>query len=287
MKKTIRIVLIVVVILFIGVMFFAGQLVKQSVNKLGPAVLGVDVSVGNVIVLPLRGLIRINDLVVGNPEGFKTDSLFKMTRLNIDIKMSSIFSDTIIVKDITVIGPEITYEKTLTDSNVSALEKKLGGDNAKKPETEKPDDTAGKEGGKKVIIEHFALNEGQINLSLPGMMGSAIPIPLPALEMKDIGKDEDNSGASLTDVIGEIFSTIFSSVGKAVTSSGKLLGDGAKAVGEGAMAAGGLAVDGVSAVGGAVGDAGKAIGKGVASLFGGGSDEEKSEKVSETPPSGE
>lgn len=282
MKKILKIVLILLVVLFIAFFFFAGYFVKNSVNTFAPMALGVPVTIGDMDVKPYRGLINIHDLTIGNPEGFKTDSLFKMKQLTIDIKMSSLFTDTIIVKEVGVIGPEITYESTLTGSNVGALEKQLAGEKDETAEEPVDEVEAEEEGGKKVIIEKFVLNEGQVNLSMPGMMGTALPIPLPSIEMLDIGKEEDKKGASITDVIGKIFSTIFSSVIKVVTSSGKLLGDGAKLLGDGAMAVGGATADGVGAVGGAAVDAGKAVGKGVAgavggvvNLFGGGSDKEE------------
>jgi hypothetical protein len=292
MKKLLKLILVLVLLLVIAIVFFAGPVVRNTVNKVGPGIMGVPVTLGDAKVSLLQGRIQLKDLVVGNPDGFKTDSLFAMGALNIDIDMASLFTDTIVVREIAVIGPEVTYEMTLSGSNVGALQEKMAGDPAEtteapaEAEAPAPADEAAP--GKKVVIEKFLLNEGQINLSLPAMMGTAVPLPLPPVELTDIGKEKP---AGLTDVVGKIFGAIFGAVTQVVTSSGKLLGDGVKAVGHGAAAVGGVAVDGATAVGGAAVDgvtavggaavdgaaavggaavgAGKAVGQGVANAVGG------------------
>lgn len=302
MKTLLKVVLLVLLALFLVLFFFGGPVIKNSINTVGPVVLKVPVTVKDVQFYPVRGLVRIDELVVGNPDGFKTDHLFNLKQLLVRLQVRSLFTDTIVVKEVSVIGPEVTYESTLTGSNIGALQKALAGEEKEAGSEEKApaeEPAKAETPGKKVVIEKFVFDEGLVNLSLPGMMGTAMPIPLPAIEMTDIGKDEEG-GASLTDVIGEVFSAIFSAVTQVVTSSGKLIGDGAKLVGEGAVAAGGLAVDGATAaggaavdgaaaVGGAAVDAGKAVGRGVAAAAGGvvnlfgGSDEKKEESTEAAP----
>lgn len=264
MKKAIKFVLFILIVLVFSVVLFNSWFVKNSINTVGPQVLGVPVSVEKVRTFLLMGRINIKNLVIGNPDGFKTDNLFKLNELVIRFKPQSLLTGTIIINEISVISPEVTYEMSMGGSNIGALQERLAGDKKEEPkeEEEKP--------GKKIIIEKFVFNDGQVNLSLPGMMGTAMPIPLPAIEMKDIGKEDGGEGASFTDVIGKIFGAIFSSVTSVVTSSGKLIGDGA------------------AAVGGAAADAGKAVGKGVADavgdvigIFGVKPDESAEEKKSE------
>jgi hypothetical protein len=268
MKKAIRIVLVALIVLLIALVFFTSHLVKNTINRVGPTLLGVPVSVAHVDISLIQGRVRLGDLVIGNPEGFATDSLFAMGGLNVDLSMASLFTDTIVVREIVVTAPVVTYEQKLTGSNVGALQKQLAGE-AKEPAADEapaaePDPAAGEAAaapGKKVVIERFLLADGTVKVSLPGMMGTAVPIPLPAVELKDIGKEEEGGkGASLIDVIGKVLGAVFKAVIEVVASSGQLLGDGVKLLGDGAMAAGGLAVDGVTAVGGAAVDGVSAVG---------------------------
>jgi len=292
LKKILSIGLVVLLVLAIIVIFFASKVVENTINTVGPVAMGVPVKVESVRAYPLRGNIHIKGLIVGNPEGFKTDSLFSMGELNVDVSARSLLTDTIIIHKIEVVAPEISYEMTLKGSNIGALQDSLASD-AEETETNAEAEVE-KEGGKKLIIEHFVISDGKVKLSLPGMMGTAVPLPLPGIHLKDIGKEEE--GTSLTDVIGKVIGAVFATVTEVVSASGKLVGDGAKMIGEGAVAVGGAAVDGVSAVGGAavdgvtaVGGAAvdgvSAVGKGVAGAVGGvfnalgGSKDEKEEKA--------
>ncbi|HMP88561.1 MAG TPA: hypothetical protein PJ991_00085 [Kiritimatiellia bacterium] len=258
MKRALKITAIVLVLLFIVLFFYLGQVVENAINHAGPRVLGVPVSVEKARIFLLAGRLHITDLIVGNPEGFKTDNMFNMHELSVRFSPRSIFTDTIIVHEVLIKAPQITYEQTLTGNNVGALQKQLGG-------ADKPKDSEPTAPGKKVVIERFYLTDGKVKLSIPGMMGTALPIPLPTIELKDIGKEKEE-GASITDAISSIFGAIFSAIGDVVMSSGKLLGDGARLVGDGVVTAGGAVADGVSAVG-------RGLAGAVGSLFDSSSDE--------------
>ena len=253
-KRILKIAGILLILLLIVVFLLASHVVKNSINHLGPMVLGVPVSVEKVRVYLLLGHIHIEELVIGNPEGFKTDTMFNMHKLTVNFSPRSLFTDTIIVHEVLVVAPDVTYEATLSGSNIGALQKQLGGDD--KPDEKKDD----KKPGKKVIIERFSLTDGKVGLSLPGMMGTALPIPLPTIELTDIGKEKE--GATFTEAIGAMFGAIFSTVGNVVVGAGKLIGDGAAAVG-------GAVVTGATAAGGAVVDGAAALGRGVSGAVGG------------------
>jgi len=290
MKTALKVILFVFLTVIVVMFFFGGPVIKNAVNKTAPIALGVPVSIGDVQLYPVRGIVKFTDLAIGNPEGFKTDNLFTMKELYFHFKVSSLFTQKIIVHEISVVGPEITYEATMSGSNVGALQKKLEGAEEKKSEEKaEASKSAEEKPGKKIIIEKFVLNEGRINLSVPGMMGTAMPIPLPSIEMKDIGKENNQDGASRKEVRKTIFDAIFSSVISVATSSGKLVGEGAKKIGEGAALISGAAVDAVGDVGGAAVGAGKAVGKGVAGavgsvvgIFGGSEEKEEAEKKEES-----
>lgn len=224
MKKAIRIVVVVVLALFILLALYAGPFVKKSLNTAAPALLGVPVSVQDIDVSLLQGLVRITGLVIGNPEGFTTDSLFAMQQLDVDVKMISLLTGSVVIKKIEIAGPEVTYDLGLTGSNIGAfLDQLSGGESETAPEetpapVEKTDEA---KSGKSVVIEKFILADGQINLSFPGMGGTSIPVPLPKVELSDIGKGEEG-GTDAKGVVTEVFGAVFSSVESAVAASGKL-----------------------------------------------------------------
>ena len=245
----IALVVLLAVILVVA-SFFLGSIVKTTVEQGGPLALGVPVTLEKATVLPLSGRASLKELVIGNPEGFKTPYLFRMGGLKVRLDVASLGSDTIVIKQIHVAGPEINYEKSLKTSNIGQLLKNLEGE-------EKPPEKA--EAGKKVVIEDFLLEGGKIRLSATLTGGKSIMIPLPPIHMTDIGKE--SGGASPKEVITMVFSTVLGSVTKAVGASVEFVGDGVKMVGGAAADAAGAAGDAAMKGAEAAGDAAKKTGE--------------------------
>jgi hypothetical protein len=271
MKKLIKIlagIFVVVVVLAVLAVVFANKLVLQAVNEGGPVALGVPVSLQDADIRPFRGRMVLKGFHIGNPEGFKTPGLLDLGSIRVRLDLASLKSDTIVVKEIAINGLELTYEKGLLDSNLGTLIASLsageeGADQSpaeeQKPAPEKP--------GKKVVIEKLTIAESRMNFSVTGAAaltgGGAIPIPLPAITLTDLGKDQEG-GLTLVQAIREALTAVAGASGTAIAGSAKLLGQGVEAVGEGALTAGKAvgegAVDAGKAIGGAAADAGKAVG---------------------------
>lgn len=239
-------------LLLIALMVAGGHMIKTAVNTAGPALLGVPVTLADAEFRPLRGLLRLEGLHVGNPEGFTSPGLFDLDRMEIRLRPGSLFSDTIRVTRIEIAAPVITYELGLGRSNIGALIEQLGGE----PAGEETPGGAGepeKEGeepkGKKVVIDELVIRGARVKVSAVATGGLGAPIPLPPITLRDIGKD--SGGATPIEVIRDVFTAIGHSVTSVVTGAGKLVGDGVDAVGD----AGKKAVDGLKDAGGAVLDA--------------------------------
>lgn len=277
-KKIALTLVLLVIVLLAFLRYFGGATIKQAVNTVGPIVLGVPVKLETAKLQPLSGHVRLGGLVVGNPEGFKTDNLFELGHIEIDLDPRSLLRDTMRIKRIDIKDPQITMERGLRSSNLGALLEQLEKKQGPKPDQPAPEKKPA-EGGKKVVIDEITINGAQLNLSITALGGAAAPLPLPPITLRDLGKEDD--GASFTDVITDIVKAILSSVTQVLAGAGKLVGEGAELLGDGAKAVGGAAVDGASAVGGAAVDGAKAVGgavldgagaalKGIGGLLGGG-----------------
>ena len=113
----------------------------------------------------LSGRVRLSGLHIGNPQGFKTESLFDVHTIEVKLKLSSLLSDTIVIEKILVEAPEITFERGIRQSNFGALieglSRKSGG--AEKPAPEaKPSDAS--KPGKKVVIDELTVSDGKVKL---------------------------------------------------------------------------------------------------------------------------
>jgi uncharacterized protein involved in outer membrane biogenesis len=236
MKKVLLITGAVILVLLVVLMLSLGQIIKAGVNTAGPGLAGVPVHLDGAIVNPLTGMVRIKGLVIGNPEGFKTPSAMELNDFKLKIDMSSLFSKTIVIEEILIDAPQITYEKSLRSSNLSTLQAKLA---AKKPAAA-PDGTVPapekkKGAAKKVIIDDFQLNGAKVNVALTALGGNKLELPLPPVQMKNIGRT--SGGANPAEVISELFSSISKAVFEVVASSGDVAGKALKGAGDAAESA--------------------------------------------------
>lgn len=255
MKKMLIGVAIVAVLAIGGVVYFASNIdsiIKAAVEKFGSEATKTEVTLSSVDLSLDSGAAALNGFRMGNPAGFKTDKAMSFGKVSIKIDTASLTSDVILIKEVIIAGPDITYESGDGGSNFDVIQKNVdayakslgagGGDN-------KPDSDA--EGGKKIIIEHLYVRDGKVALNSPLLLGKTVSVPLPEIHLKDIGKKK--KGASPGEVASQLMDEITGSVagaGKAgVASAAKMAKeamDGAKKMLEGAGSGAGSAVDGAT-----------------------------------------
>ena len=246
----------VLVLLLVFLQFFLGHTIKLAVNKAGPAILKTDVRIENVHARILSGKLKIDGILIGAPEGFDAN-VFEMNNLTVDIDVPSLFSDTIHIREVTILDPIVTYELKGLNSNLSALlapfEKK-DGEEEKEVKEEKPaeKEPAEKKPAKKLMIDKFLFQGGKVRMAVASGKGAVLP--LPNIELADIGKK--SGGATGVEVAYEVLKSITSGTLSAVAG---VVGD-----------VGGLAVDGVKAVTGAAAEGVSKDVKAFTGLFGGG-----------------
>ena len=275
-------VLAVLLVIVLAVLHFAlTPVVKQVTDYVGKNVLKDKIDVEDVSLNLFTGRLTIRNFKVGNPgnvqdfdpknntEKFETPTIMEVGEIYVNLNMRSLFSDKIQIREITIREPQITYEMGgFSDSNVQSIlnhikESKGPAKEEKPAEAAKPAEEP-KQPGKKVVIDLVRVTDGKIRLASKVTGNNALPIPLPDIEIKDIGKEKPE-GTSMVDATCEILTTICTSVGDAVVAAAKQIKEwgeaGIKAVGEAA----GKAVD-------ATKDAAKGAADAVKGLFGGDKD---------------
>ena len=272
-RKILSGVAIAVVVLLLFVQFGLGFVVKHGVQTAAPALLGCDVAVDSCHLRLFSGVVDMRGVVVGPPEGFDAN-LFEMDRLRVDFSPLSVFgSGPLLIHEIAVTNVLVTYELKGLDSNISAVTKKLGAEEAEEEAADGAEDadepeTASDDGGKKVVIEHFVFAGAKVRAAF--WDGKGIKPPLPTIELTDIGKK--SGGATVLEAVGSVFGSIGSGVLGLVADLGGAVVDAAaaagEAVGDAAVAAGEAVGDAAAAVGDAVSDGAKAVGDAIGSLFG-------------------
>ncbi len=233
MKKLVTIfavlVVVGVVLLFVSSRII-GSGIKAGVETFGPEVTQTTITLESVELSAFSGAGSIKGLVVGNPEGFNTPHAIKLDGFSMKLQPMSVLSDKIVINEIIIDGPEFIYESGLNikNSNISAI---LANIEAFTGESEEEMEEAGST--KNVQIDLLRITGGQVKVSNKLMAGQSLMVPLPNIELKDIGADDDGStfGETMKIVFQAINQGIISSVGK----SGNAIGDQLKNIGEGSQ----------------------------------------------------
>lgn len=221
MKKKLKIALLAAGLLLSVSLAVAWQnlssIVKSGIETLGPELTKCPITVGSVSLSPLTGSGTVRDLVVGNPEGFKTAHALRLGKVHVEVDLRSLLADTLVVKEIRIEAPDIVYEVGLGSSNIGTLRKNLAQASGKS--------RPGPKACRKIRIDHIVVKDGRISLSAGFLGGNALPIPLPEVEMRDIGKAD--GGAGVAEAVAVFFAHLASNVAGAAKDGGKLIQDGA------------------------------------------------------------
>lgn len=240
MKRIAIVLSALIVILVIGVLILyssLGAIITKAVTTAGPEIIQARVELRETVIDASSGQGTMRGLLVGNPKNFETESAFKMEEVKLTLDTDSITSDIVIIKEISIQAPEVTYELGGSGSNIDAIQKnvdsfvkKHGGSSDAK---DKSGESAAKSDGTKLVIDHVYIKGGKVNVSATFLGGKSMTVPLPDLHLTDIGKKE--KGATPGEVVKSIIDALQGAILKAVAplNLGKM-GDAAGDVVEGA-----------------------------------------------------
>lgn len=231
MKKKIFLGLIAIVIIAIAVAWCSFEaIVKKAVNKIGSQVVGTEVVLKSFNLSPFAGSASIGGFTIANPKNYKSPYLLSLGGVSVKLDVKSLFSNTIIINDITVNKPVITYEMlSLTQNNIKQLQENIAKNSApstaqtKKEKTEAPKDkNKEKTSSKNVIIKKVTIKEGELKAvtAIPGDEG-LIDVKLPEITLTDIGAPKGNKkGENIITSFVKILNKILSVATETVVKDG-------------------------------------------------------------------
>lgn len=236
MSKVLRLLFILTVASVIFILLNLNPLIKRSVETVGPLVLDVPVTLEKSD-LSLFGSGELTNLVIENPEGFKSEHLFKLGAVKLSVDILSLTGDTIHIKEIKVDTAHMIFEGDFSKSNINTLLKTLKGDSTTKetPETTPTEPTPEEDPKKdqpekKLIIDHFLIKDTKVGYSNALLGGKTINLTLPSIEKRDIGKAE--GGQTPQEIIKSILTDINKNVIKSIQEGSSNLGDQLKDLGK-------------------------------------------------------
>lgn len=191
------------------------SLVASAIRTFGPEITGVSIHLDRVKIEPLDGRATLHGLVVGNPTGFKTDHALSLGEISMTLDLDSLTKDVIVIKQISIVKPDVTYELGAGGSNLDAIQRNVdryiaqhGGANERTK----------RNSGKKLVIENLYIKNATAHVSAAVMQRSGMSVPVPDLHLRDIGKRSD--GATAGEVVKQVLGALTHGVTRTVASRG-------------------------------------------------------------------
>ena len=233
---TLGIVAGIALVIYLGLTFFLGSVVKAGVNTFGPKLTQTKVVLAGANISPLTGSGTLSGLAVANPQGWSEADAFYLGKIHLDVEPFSVLGDHIVINEIIIDQPEFLYETKVISSNIKDLLKNIEeftgqGDQEAKTKSGQPI---------KFVVKKLRLTNGTARL---GLGAGAIPLPLPPISLDNLGVAE--GGITPDQLVGAVMKNVLGSIvqasAQAVTKVGATTGaaaaeaakDAAKKTGEG------------------------------------------------------
>lgn len=206
------VILLVVVALGFG-LFNLDRIVEESVARFGPEITGTPVSLEKSSLKPWNGAGSLSGLSIGNPEQFGAENAFSLGEIAIDVDLSSLRTDVIVIDSITILQPEILYINDGSTDNLRALMANVTSRLGSGSESE----TAPEGAAKKIIIDEFVFSQGKVSASHALLGERRLNINLPDLQLSGIGRE--SGGATVKEAGEQIFSYLSEAIRSQVGNS--------------------------------------------------------------------
>ena len=177
--------------------------------------LGVPTTLDSARVGVFSGQMGMTSLNVANPRNFSAPHFLKLKTGQIDVSLSSLRQDTVVIPLLELKGVDVNLEKKSGQSNYQVIL-----DNLKKLESgQKPPETAQTGSKKKYVIRQVVIRDTIVHADLLGFGGSAtkLDLALEPITLHNVGSDTKG---------GALFSEVADTLTKAILLAAMKKGQG-------------------------------------------------------------
>jgi uncharacterized protein involved in outer membrane biogenesis len=218
------VIITLVVLAIIGVIVasaFLGDIVKKSVETVGPQITKVSIKLDEVHLSLLTGSATVRGLVVGNPEGYQTPQAISAGIIAVGVNPQSVLSDKIVLRSLHVESPEITFEGGLSGNNLSKIMDNVNAavrTGTQPSGTVSTNTTAQAKPSKKFEVDDLLITGAKVHVSLADLGGKETTLSLPTIHLTNLGTNKD--GITATELTRSVLNAITTATIKAVTRAG-------------------------------------------------------------------
>ena len=220
--KVVAVLIILLILVVAGSLYFLGTIVKTGVEKAGPKVTKTDVKLSSAKLSVFSGSGELKNFVIANPEGYKTPDAIKVGSIAINVQPGSVMSDKVVVHSVKVLGPEITFEGNLGGNNLSKLLDNIKGTSEKDKQATTKEE---KSSQKKLQVDDFLITGAKVHVATSLLGDRSATLSIPEIHLTNLGQGSD--GITAAQLAEKVFGELVQSTLKAVTEQVGNLGKGA------------------------------------------------------------
>ena len=225
--------IIILSVVFLSIVFLILDFLSYRVDKIvknliidqGNQALGQQVSLGKIDTSILGSSIKISNIEIKNLDGFKNKNIIQIKNINANFVLSSLFKDTIVIKDINIDGATLYYEVLINNKevkdNVSSFKPALKsppGSLAKEIEASKELESKNqsKKKTKDFLINQLTINNTKINASSE-FLDINKDITLNKMSFNNVGTAEKST--KFKEVLQMVFANVLLNINNEVIQS--------------------------------------------------------------------
>lgn len=191
------------------------NIAKNMTEDIASEALGVPVSIGSMTVDVPSRTVKVENLEIDNPDGFKKPHALKVK--SISITASKLSRELLVFENINVSGTEAYAAVTSAGTNFSKIRENVAANSKKKPQN-----TAEPEEKVKVIIKDLTIAESTLTPALLLEDVDVGSIKVSAIEMSGIGEKEN--GVLAKEAIAQIWAEVSDKFNTSAAKAGMLRG---------------------------------------------------------------
>ena len=225
--------IIILSVVFLSIVFLILDFLSYRVDKIvknliidqGNQALGQQVSVGKIDTSILGSSIKISNIEIKNLDGFKNKNIIQIKNINANFVLTSLFKDTIVIKDINIDGATLYYEVLINNKevkdNVSSFKPALknpAGSSTKEIEVSKESESKNqsKKKNKDFLINQLTINNTKINASSE-FLDINKDITLNKMSFNNVGTDEKST--KFKEVLQMVFANVLLNINNEIIQS--------------------------------------------------------------------
>ena len=198
---------VAVMVVFVSI----DAIAKRAIERGTTYALGVRTTLDSADIGILSGEFRMKGLEVANPEGFTSDTFFRLGEGFVAVSLGSLRQDTVELPMLALTGVQMNLEKKAGSSNFGVIT-----DNLKRFESGnsgRPGDSA--KPGKNFIIREIVITDIDVTVDLLPIGGSLnrIEVPIQEVRLTDVGNDGLTTAEMTALVIKAIMAAVVANAG--------------------------------------------------------------------------